>query len=146
MAKAKKKPKKIPLRTRIKRLRKKADDLMSEYVRAMTHAEYGRCPLCVDGVERPIEACFHFVRRKAAPWLRWLLENTIGSCHRCNWLEYRHPDPSRAWYIRRFGHEQYLRLVDLAHPERRLEFGEPELLLIVDRYSRLLAGLSKEAA
>lgn len=138
MAKKKKKPRKIPLPVRISRLKKKADKALSEYVRAVTIAEYGKCPLCLDGVERPVEACFHFIRRKAAPWLRWVYENVIGSCHRCNWIEYRNPDPSRAWYIRRYGHERYLRLVDLAHPANKSELGENHLQTIVDKYTGLL--------
>ena len=101
--------KKVPARTLLRRLHKKADKAVSEYVRAMTAAEYaGKCPFCR---ERPIEVCFHFVRR-GRKILRWDLRNVIGSCSADNYHEYRNPDPYRAWYIRRFGVEQYLSLVD----------------------------------
>jgi hypothetical protein len=59
----------------------------------------------------PIQACFHFVRRRRKI-LRWDLRNLIGSCHKCNWLEVRNPDPSRAAFIRARGVLLYLQLVD----------------------------------
>jgi hypothetical protein len=124
---AKKRKKKIPLRTQIRRLEKKADRAMSEFVRAKTIIEFkGKCPICDRGpiipvkpcrrnklaTEGPaIECCFHFIRRKRKV-LRWDIRNVVGACHKCNWVEYRDPDLSRAWYIRRYGADQYLDLVD----------------------------------
>lgn len=103
-----KKKKVIPLKKQIRRLEKKADAALSLYVRAKTIAEYKNCPLC--GIN-PVQASFHFIRRKRKI-LRWDFRNVVGSCHKCNWIEYRFPDPSRAWFIRRYGVDVYLKLVD----------------------------------
>lgn len=100
--------KSVPLRTRLRRLEKKADKALSLLVRAETADKYGACPLCKVG---KIECCFHFVRRRRKS-VRWDRRNVIGACHRCNYIEYRDPDQSRAWYIRNFGAEQYLAVVD----------------------------------
>jgi hypothetical protein len=99
---------KVPKRVALRRLEKKADKALSLYIRALTKSLYDGCPLCK---ENPVQACFHFIRRRRKV-LRWDPRNVIGSCHKCNWVEYRFPDPSRAWYIRTFGVEQYLELVD----------------------------------
>lgn len=53
----------------------------------------------------------------------------------CNWLENRNPDPSRAWYIRRFGVSAYLNLVD-----KSKDFFEPTedyLNGIIEKYDKL---------
>jgi len=105
---AKKKKRKIPLRVQLRRAHKKADKALSDYVRKISVSLYGKCPLC--GIN-PIQCCFHFVRRRRKI-LRWCDKNVIGACNKCNFLEYRDPDLSRAWYIRKFGVEQYLFLVD----------------------------------
>jgi len=105
---AKKKRKKIPARTILRRLHNKADKAISLYVRAITEIEYGACAICL---KNPIQCCFHFVRR-GRKVLRWHLPNLVGTCHRCNYIEYRNPDISRAWYIRRHGADRYLALVD----------------------------------
>ena len=103
-----KKKKKVPLRTIMRRLVKKADKVLSLYVRKETIRKYKLCPFCK--VE-PITVCFHFVRR-ARKSVRWLPDNTIGACGKCNFREYRNPDPYRAFYIREFGVEKYLAIVD----------------------------------
>lgn len=93
-------------------LKKKADAAISLLVRWETNNEYGHCPLCPDQTKaNPVQACFHFVRRKRTA-TRWDTDNLIGSCHRDNWIEYRNPDPSRAWFIRNRGVEKYLKIVD----------------------------------
>lgn len=106
--------------------RVKTDKALSQLVREETRREYnGLCPLCGRGplVERKpsrnnpattegaVQCCFHFIRRKRQI-LRWDRRNVIGSCHRCNYIEYKNPDPSRAWFIRKFGADLYLKLVD----------------------------------
>ncbi len=121
-----KRKRKVPLRTQLRRLEKKADRALSEFVRAKTIIEYnGKCPICERGplipnkpcrrdprLEVPaIQCCFHFIRRKRKV-LRWDIRNVTGACHKCNWVEYRDPDLSRAWYIRKYGHEQYLAIVE----------------------------------
>jgi hypothetical protein len=128
-----KRKKKISLRTQLRRLHKKADSALSLFVRAITDREYGGlCPLCH---VNPIECCFHFIRRKRKV-LRWDIRNVVGACHRCNYLEYRDPDPSRAWFIRKFGVDQYLRIVDESKEsfDPTIEF----LQGIVDEYTELL--------
>ena len=90
---------------------KKADAALSLYVRELTSRMYGgKCPLCGVG---EIQCCFHFIRRKRKI-LRWCFENVVGACHRCNYIEYRDPDLSRAWFIRKHGVELYLSLVDMS--------------------------------
>jgi len=106
--KAKKKRKKKPWRTVLSR---KADKALSEYTREFTRRNYGdKCPLCE---KKPIQCCFHFITRRRKI-LRWNGRNVIGSCHTCNYIERYFPDLSRAWYIRMFGVDAYLGLVDAA--------------------------------
>ena len=102
---------KIPVRTQIRRLEKKADRLLSLIIRARAVKEFGgKCPFCK---ENPIEVCFHFISRKRKI-LRWSLLNVIGACSRCNWRERYFPDLYRAWLIRRIGVRAYLAMVDIA--------------------------------
>lgn len=105
----KRKRRKKPL---LARLKKEADRVVSLWVRNETNHEFGHCPLCPDQSNAlPVQCCFHFVRRKRTA-TRWDTRNLIGACNRCNWIEYRNPDPSRAWFIRQRGVEVYLALVD----------------------------------
>lgn len=112
---------KTELNRLVKRLGRKADKALSLYVRALAIRKYqGLCPLCgkdplqVDPAapkKKNKWVCFHFVRRKCKA-LRWALHNVVGACSRCNYVEYRNPDLSRAWFIREFGVDVYLALVD----------------------------------
>lgn len=71
--------------------------------------------------------------RRGRKILRWDLRNVVGACNRCNFIEYRDPDLSRAWYIRTFGVGQYLSLVD----ESKQSY-QPTLLdlqKIIDKYT-----------
>lgn len=131
-----KRRRKTPTRVIVSRLHKKADRALSLYVRAKTFVEFGgKCAICQ---VNPIEACFHFVRRRRKI-LRWDIRNVIGTCHRCNYLEYRNPDPSRAWYIRQYGLKRYLTIVDLSHTDFD---PTPEFLQsVIDRFTYLLAYL-----
>lgn len=113
----------MPARVLLRRLMKKADKALSEYVRELAVRRFGKCPLCN---ERPVQCCFHFVRRRRKV-LRWDVRNVVGACHTCNYVEYRDPDLSRAWYIRRFGVERYLELVD----KSREDFAPTEDYLVV---------------
>jgi len=150
-----KRKRKIPAATILRRLKTKADKALSEYVRAVTNAEYGgKCPLCGRGplipnkptkrdprLEVPaIQCCFHFVRRKRMI-LRWDLRNVVGACHKCNWIEYRDPDLSRAWYIKKHGVAQYLAIVE----ESEKSFTPtPEYLQgIIDRFTSELADIER---
>jgi hypothetical protein len=86
-----------------------ADDILSVWVReAAWVAGQKKCPLCNI---RPIQCCFHIVGRSRTR-TRWTAKNVIAACHPCNNQERFYPDISRAWYIRTFGADQYLRLVD----------------------------------
>jgi len=129
MAKKKKK-KKVPLRTQLRRLEKKADKAFSEYIRAISKVEFGKCPLCN---VNEIQCCFHFVRRRRKI-LRWDPKNVVGACHRCNYIEYRDPDLSRAWFIKTRGVDLYLAIV-----EKSKEQLVPDLIYlqaIVDLYTK----------
>lgn len=132
MAKKKKK-KVIPLKTRMKRAAKAAHRALSIYVRTTFHEKYGKCPLCN---ERPIQALFHILRSKYVRILRYDERNVIASCHKCNWLEYRNPDPSRAWYIRAYGVERYLQLCD--EGKNPWEFTMDEYLKIEAKFTSML--------
>lgn len=128
-----KKRRKKPL---LSRLEKKADRALSLYVRDRTRREFNElCPLCGTG---KIQACFHFVRRKRKA-VRWDDRNVVGSCHRCNYLEYRFPDDSRAWYIRHYGVDAYLSVVDASTKPftSTVEFLES----VIRKYTNLLASL-----
>lgn len=92
----------------LSRLMREADRVVSLWVRQQAVEKWGHCPLCNTN---PVEVCFHFVRRKRTA-TRWDVENLVGACGRCNWIEYRNPDPSRAWFIRNRGVEKYLEIVD----------------------------------
>jgi hypothetical protein len=133
----KKKRRKIPLRTQLRRLANKADVALSLYVREMTKRMYdGKCPFC--GVN-PIQCNFHFIRRKRKI-LRWDIRNVIGACHSDNYKEYRDPDVYRAWFIRRFGVDLYLELADKSKEsfDPSVEF----LQGIIDEYTKLLEVLN----
>jgi hypothetical protein len=122
--------------TKIKELRllkKKADESLSKYVRKQTTEKYGQCPLCKEDRNRPVQACFHFVRRRRAI-LRWDIRNCIGSCHGCNYVEYRNPDPSRAWFIREYGVDKYLKLVD--ESKKDFEVTKEYLEGIIKKYEK----------
>lgn len=94
------------------RLKSEADRIISLWVRYETISQYGHCPLCPNPeMANPVECCFHFVRRKRLA-TRWDPGNLVGACNRCNWIEYRNPDPSRAWFIRNRGCDKYLQIVD----------------------------------
>lgn len=145
MAKKKKKgKKKVPARTILKRLRNKADKALSEYVRASAIKEFaGKCPFCKIDPTVPVLnkkgkliknrwVCFHFVRRMRAA-VRWCIDNVIGACGFCNLRERGNPDPYRAFYIRKFGVDKYLALVDKSEEEF---VATPEYLQsIVDKYA-----------
>lgn len=133
-----KKKKKVPARVQMRRLAKKADKALSLYVRELTRQKYGKCPLCKTN---PIQCCFHFIRRRRKI-LRWDIRNVIGACHSDNYAEYRNPDPSRAFYIREFGADSYLALVDLSAQsfEPTAEF----LQGIIDKYTDALKDITKE--
>jgi hypothetical protein len=136
---AKKRRKKVSAKTQLRRLHKKADKAVSLYVRHITGLlTGGKCALCL---ERPVQACFHFIRRKRKI-LRWSPINLTASCHFCNYFEYRHPDPSRGWFIRNRGVVTYLKLID----ESAKSFDPtPEYLQgIIDLYTQRLAELKKE--
>ena len=138
MAKKQKRKKKVNARKLLSRLHKKADAAISLYVRAVTKAEFGgKCSICL---VNPVENCFHFVRRRRKI-LRWDLRNLTGACHRCNYLEYRDPDPSRAWYIRRHGVEQYLAIVD--ESAKAFEPTVEYLQAIVDRFTSELESMKR---
>jgi hypothetical protein len=151
MSKKKKKPRKIPLRTQIRRMAKAADRALSEYVREVTRREYaGRCPFCGRDPLLPVPSkdgkrmrkngwvCFHFIRRRRKI-VRWELANVIAACSFCNRIEVGNPDPYRAFYIRKFGVDAYLFLVDKSGEkfEPTLEW----LTNIRDTYRHLLAEL-----
>lgn len=136
MAKKKRK-KKVPARTILRRLHGKADKAISLYVRASSKLEYGKCAICLTN---PIQCCFHVVRR-GRKILRWHLPNLVGTCHRCNYIEYRNPDISRAWYIRRHGVNRYLNLVDMSMQNFD---PTPEFLQdVIDTYTVALQNLYK---
>jgi len=140
MAKKKKKrKKKIPIRVQMRRAAKAAHQSLSLYVRALFRKRHGHCPLCKSG---PIQALFHILRSKYVKALRYDGRNVIASCHRCNWQEYRNPDPSRAWYIREYGVEQYLALVDASTVV--MEYSLEDYKNIKQGYDGLLAGLNQE--
>jgi hypothetical protein len=91
-----------------RKLTKMAALAFNQFIRERDSEIYPRCPLCN---ERPIQCCFHFCRYKWCPMTRLDEVNAVGACHKCNWIEYRNPDPSRAWYISKHGVQQYLDLV-----------------------------------
>jgi hypothetical protein len=115
-----------------KKWEKKADRALSKRVRQEVQDEYGGCPLCIAvGEEGPVEVCFHFVTRKRKI-LRWRRENVTATCRTCNYLEQFFPDESRAWFIREFGVDKYLELVDEAVKKPKWEPDLGYLKTVVD--------------
>jgi len=94
--------------TVVQKLMRKADRSLSAYIRAYFEKESKLCPLCKI---KPIKCCFHIVRRGRKA-VRWDHRNVIATCFGCNLRELHDPDPSRAYFIRRFGVKLYLKLVD----------------------------------
>lgn len=100
---------KAALKKQLKRLSNKADKLFSLYIRARDNRLFNKvCPLCE---KKPIQCCFHFITRKRKA-VRWNVQNAVGACHTCNYLENYFSDLSRYWYIKKFGVNQYLSLVE----------------------------------
>jgi len=153
MAKKKKK-KTIPLRVRLKRLKIKADKALSEYAREVARREYdNKCPFCHRDPTTPVWSekkkkwmnnrwvCFHFISRRRKS-VRWDETNVIGACSFDNAKERNYPDPYRAFYIRKFGVDKYLALVD-----KSIEAFEPTAEFlggIVDEYVNRLKALVSE--
>lgn len=136
MAKKKKKKKKVSLKKQIRRLQKKADKALSDYVRKYTYNKYKVCPLCEI---RPIQVSFHFISRRRKI-LRWYIGNVIGACRTCNYVEQFLPDYSRAWYIKTNGVASYLDLVERSKSDftPTIEY----LQDFIDMYTRELARIS----
>lgn len=97
-------------RTPLRKMELKADKALSDYIRAVTIWAYDKCPLCL---KNPVEVSFHFVSRKRKA-TRWKDFNVVGACRTCNYIEQFLPDWSRVWYIRAYGVDQYISLVEQA--------------------------------
>lgn len=122
----------------MRRMAKKADAALSLYVRELTKRMYnGKCPLCQVG---QVECCFHFIRRKRKI-LRWEFDNVVGACHRCNYVEYRDPDLSRAWFIRKHGVDKYLAMVDKS--KEQFEPTLDYLQGVINDFTARMAALNK---
>ncbi len=149
MQKKLRKKKVVPKPVRIRRLKRRADAALSDYARELAKVEYqGNCPLCGKDPTVPVLnkkgkviknrwICFHFVRRRCKS-VRWDLSNVIGACEFCNLREKGNPDTSRAWFIRRFGVEKYLRIVD-----KSAEPFEPDEQFLADVVQTFKTALSK---
>lgn len=136
-----KKPKKLTKKQILKlyrRWEKKADKALSEYVRERTKKMYGNCPLCE---KKPVQCCFHFISRRRKI-LRWDARNVVGACHTCNYVEQNWPDLSRAWFIKKYGVDLYLSLVE----ESKQSFIPTQEYLesLVKSYQDLLRKLKEE--
>lgn len=111
-------------------LKKKADKAMSAWV--LYIARGAKCPICN---RNDVQCNSHLIRRGRS-LTRWYSPNTYASCMGCNLYENFHPDVSRAWYIRKYGVEQYLNIVDMSMekfvPDRKY------LNEIINSYKKLL--------
>lgn len=94
----------------LRKLMRRADQSLSLFARKEAKRIYDNCPFCR---ENPIQVCFHFIsrRRKAT---RWVYDNVIGACRRCNYDERYFPDKYRLWLINRRGIDVYKALVEKA--------------------------------
>jgi hypothetical protein len=124
---------KTAIKKQLKMLSNKADKIFSLYIRAQAKQLYNDiCPLCG---KKPIQCCFHFITRKRKS-TRWDWNNAVGACHTCNYLENYFSDLSRYWYIKKFGVEQYLSLVEKAKADFTPTKEDLENVIIT--YSHLL--------
>lgn len=120
----------VPLKVLLRRLMKKADRALSVHIRHETgKGRNGMCPLCG---KKKIKVCFHFITRRRKI-LRWREDNVIGACSTCNYVEQFYPDVSRAWFIRTYGAEKYLALVD--ESQQSFEPTVEYLQGIIDKYA-----------
>lgn len=132
----KKKPNKPLSKTATKKLvaklGRKATKVFNKYIRELWREKDPICPLCK---KNPISCCFHMVsaQRKKT---RYDEQNTLGACTPCNKYENYFSDLSRAWYIRTYGAEQYLNLVDRA--KENFDFTIEYLQGIISKYEELL--------
>lgn len=133
--KKRKKKKKIPLKKLLKRLSKKADKALGDYIKFLARKESDKCPLCF---KNPIQCSFHFISRRRKI-LRWSESNVWGMCTTCNFVERNWPDLSRAWYIKRYGVAQYLLLVETSKEsfEPTVEFLEATILKFSSKLVKL---------
>ena len=129
---------KTALKKQLKRLTNKADKVFSLYIRERDNQLYNKvCPLCN---KKPIQCCFHFVTRKRKS-VRWDHQNSCGGCHTCNYLENYFSDLSRYWYIKKFGADQYLLLVERA--KRDFTPTKEDLENVIFAYSCMLEDLKR---
>lgn len=99
---------KTALKKLIAKKERKATKVFNKFIREAAKLQNPVCPICnVD----PVYCCFHIVsamRRST----RFDERNVIGACTACNNQENYYSDLSRAYYIRTYGVDQYLALVD----------------------------------
>ena len=117
-------PRKYVKKPRRTRLVKKLDKVFSEYIRTRDKLRYGGCFFC--GGE--IECCFHIIRR-ARYAVRWDDRNAVGANHICNYKEVQNSHPFVAKYISEFGHEQYLKLVELSKVQPKHSLDELQTMI-----------------
>lgn len=128
-----KKRRKKPL---LVKLRKKATRVFNQYIREKAKIEESNlCPICR---VNPIQVAFHIVsaKRKATCYDEL---NVVGACVPCNYQENYYSDISRAWYIRKFGVEMYLSIVDKSRQD--FEYTVEYLTNIIDTYQQKLQQL-----
>jgi len=128
---------KSALKKLIAKLDRKATKVFNKYIREYWRTLRDTCPLCE---KNPISCCFHVVsamRKKT----RYDERNVIGACTPCNKYENYFSDLSRAWYLRTFGLDTYLAVVDKA--SEPFEFTRDYLENIIAHYSLKLEELMK---
>lgn len=123
--------KKGPKRSR-KALVRDADKWFSLYIRSVSKKLYGpMCPFCSE-VES--SQCFHFITRSKHS-VRWDARNATASCSGCNYTMEFNPHPFVLWYLKRFGEEAYLTLVQDSN--KRAGYSRHDLVSIAEKYKSL---------
>lgn len=119
----------------VAKLTRKATKIFNKYIREKAKLNNPVCPICKIN---PVQVCFHIVSAKRKS-TRFDERNVLGACVPCNYQENYWSDVSRAYYIRTFGTEQYLSVVDKSKED--LVYTPEYLQNVIDTYQHKLANL-----
>lgn len=120
----------------VSKLVRKATRVFNKYIRESAKIGSELCPICETN---PVQVCFHIVTAKRRS-TRFDERNVIGACVPCNYQENYWSDVSRAYYIRTYGVNQYLAIVDKSKED--FDFTVEYLEDIITRYGQKLKELN----
>ncbi len=120
-------PKKRTKRTLRQLIRDRLDELWSRAIRRRDTFFFGpRCRICgqVEESVRAVMVGYHLVPKKRGDFIRWLMENGIQGCSRCNFGERMNPGKYRDKHIALVGLVVIERIEARARPAADLSMSD----------------------